>query len=234
MKRRRRIVGPIRSRIPRLRQRLQPVRPPINDNPLTNGEMEFYKRHLPEFKTVFIAGAAYDDAYINMAPDTVQFHLFEPNTERYQELRNKFGRYSNVHINEYGLADHSGTVSYYNDTQSCAKRTHDIQSKSIPITIPLKTLDRYCEENKIASIDFLKIDTEGYEVPILRGAAKIILETKYCQFEYGGAWRDTQHTLQELYALYPDKKYAELFPNGSIVHRPTPIDDFRYTNYIMS
>jgi len=56
-----------------------------------------------------------DDAYINMVAPTVQFHLFEPNAERFKELHTKYGSRQNVHLNQYGLADRTGTVSYYSD-----------------------------------------------------------------------------------------------------------------------
>lgn len=39
------------------------------------------------------------------------------------------------------------------------------------------TLDSFCENNDIKAIDFIKIDTDGHEVYVLKGAAKTI--TKY-------------------------------------------------------
>ncbi|WP_371270960.1 FkbM family methyltransferase [Flavobacterium sp.] len=38
----------------------------------------------------------------------------------------------------------------------------------------VKTLDNYCLKNKIHKIDFLKIDTEGFEIHVLEGAATMI------------------------------------------------------------
>lgn len=210
------------------------VRPPINDDPNENGEVDFYNKILPGLKTVVIAGAAYDDIYINKAPSTVEFHLFEPNAERCEGLRQKFGNRPNTYINQCGLSDSNKESEYYADTQSCVRRTHDIQSQSTPISIPMTTLDKYCMDHELKTLDFLKIDVEGLELPILLGGADIVPRTKFIQFEYGGTWKDSGYKLQEVYSLFPDKMISELFPRGIIVPRLAPIEDFRYTNYIMT
>ena len=38
----------------------------------------------------------------------------------------------------------------------------------------IKTIDNYCEQNGIKKIDFLKIDTQGYEENVINGANKMI------------------------------------------------------------
>jgi FkbM family methyltransferase len=209
-------------------------RPPINDNPYTNGEWAFFDQNKSKFtQTIIIVGAAHDEDYINAVSDQVQFHLFEPNNDRYQTLLTTLGHKPNVTINKCGLADKVGQVQYYADTLSCVQRVHDIQSKSVPVIIPLRTLDDYCAEKKITHVDFLKIDTEGYELPILIGGRQSLINTDFVQFEYGGCWKDTRTRLQTLYQQFPRKKISELMPDGSYVHRPTAIEDYRYTNYIM-
>ena len=45
-------------------------------------------------------------------------------------------------------------------------------------------LSDYVYEKKIESIDFIKIDTEGYELEVLKGAEKVLFKTKYVQFEH--------------------------------------------------
>ena len=45
-------------------------------------------------------------------------------------------------------------------------------------------LSKYIEKKNIKSIDFIKIDTEGYELEVLKGAKKILFKTKYVLFEH--------------------------------------------------
>ena len=45
-------------------------------------------------------------------------------------------------------------------------------------------LSDYIENNTIKSVDFIKIDTEGYELEVLKGAKKILFKTKYILFEH--------------------------------------------------
>jgi len=45
-------------------------------------------------------------------------------------------------------------------------------------------LSDYVEKKKFKSIDFIKIDTEGYELEVLKGAKNILFKTKYVLFEH--------------------------------------------------
>ena len=45
-------------------------------------------------------------------------------------------------------------------------------------------LSDYIEENSIKSIDFIKIDTEGYELEVLKGAKSMLFKTKFILFEH--------------------------------------------------
>ena len=48
----------------------------------------------------------------------------------------------------------------------------------------------YCEKNKVKFIDFLKIDTEGFEMNVLKGFEEQIKNIKIIQFEYGQIDKD--------------------------------------------
>ena len=50
--------------------------------------------------------------------------------------------------------------------------------------VNIERLDDFIEENKIQNIDLLKIDTEGYEYPILKGLGKKINILKFIHFEH--------------------------------------------------
>ena len=52
------------------------------------------------------------------------------------------------------------------------------------LKINITTLDEYLDKNKIKYIDFLKIDTEGYEYEVLKGLKKNIKNVKLIMFEH--------------------------------------------------
>jgi hypothetical protein len=57
------------------------------------------------------------------------------------------------------------------------------------------TLDRFCEVEGMKNIDFLKIDTEGYDLEILKGAETMLKKQAidFVQVEAGMNARNTRH-----------------------------------------
>jgi hypothetical protein len=59
------------------------------------------------------------------------------------------------------------------------------QQGNLKETIQVKRGDDFCRENNITQIDLLKIDTEGFEIPVLKGFSKMISESRvkaiYCE-----------------------------------------------------
>jgi hypothetical protein len=45
-------------------------------------------------------------------------------------------------------------------------------------TVQIETLDRFCSANDVSSIDLLKIDVEGHEMPVLLGAEQLLSEDR--------------------------------------------------------
>ena len=69
----------------------------------------------------------------------------------------------------------SVTSSLYSDAKSNKK-----------ITVDTITIEKYVEEKNIVQIDLLKIDTEGHDLFVLKGANKLIQERKidFILFEF--------------------------------------------------
>lgn len=70
------------------------------------------------------------------------------------------------------------------------------QNKILVSTI---TLDEYCKDNKIESIDFLYMDTQGAESLIFEGAKEILKKTRFIYTEYSNdEMYEGQKNLHEL------------------------------------
>ena len=96
----------------------------------------------------------------------------------------------------------------------------------------------FCEGNKIEKISFLKIDVEGNELSVLKGAEKYISAGKvdYIQFEYGGTFIDAHILLKDVFEFFKNKPYtiSKMMSSG-LKTTPTysrEFENFQYANYV--
>lgn len=79
--------------------------------------------------------------------------------------------------------------------------------------VPTATLDSFCAEHGIGDVQFCKVDTEGFDLEVLRGAAGMLEQQRidFVQVETSFR-RDTQYfsPIWEIDRLMTDKRY-ELF-----------------------
>ena len=161
----------------------------MTQTPIPKEEIELFKQ-LKDLKVIFDVGARTDTNYLEIWPES-EHHLFEPNPEFFDELYKKVGEKSNVHANKYGLGDKNQVVGYIEGLQSfVASEVINNPYATGNLLLPMKTLDTYILENNIKQIDFLKMDTEGYELKILLGATNWFHIIKYLQYEHWGKNND--------------------------------------------
>lgn len=153
-------------------------------------ELETLK-DLKDVKVVFDVGARADIEYFEMFPEA-EFHLFEPNTTFFEELKAKVGDRKNVYLNNYGLGDVEGDFQYSSVLQAFAGGEAPIHNEDKVFKV--KVLNDYIKEKKIKRLDFLKIDTEGYDYKVLIGGSDAVKMARYIQYEH---WDNLEqfHTL---------------------------------------
>jgi FkbM family methyltransferase len=104
--------------------------------------------------------------------------------------------------------------------------------------VPLVRGDAYCAGHGIDRIDFLKIDTEGHEVAVLKGFRDTLAagRIEVVQFEYGGTWLDSRTQLADAFDLLAPLAYeiGRIRPDGVAVlpGYDQAADNFRYANYL--
>lgn len=164
----------------------------MEHTPIPPAELEILKQ-LKHIKTVFDVGARADTDFFEIWPKA-SFHLFEPNPVFYSELMQNVintvdklsgGADQRVFTQPFGLGDKVGEF-YYNPLL----QTFD-QGEAWSVKDPyglsklfVNTLDNYVKENGVKRIDFLKIDTEGYDYKVLKGAKNTLKKCKYIQYEH--------------------------------------------------
>lgn len=113
--------------------------------------------------------------------DKPKIYSFEPIKSTYDYLEEKF-KSKNINFFNLALSDKNEICIMSSDIFSPMNRI--IQTKENfkeTEIVKATTIENICSENNIKSIDYLKIDTEGYDLKVLIGAKKL-LENKLIKF----------------------------------------------------
>ena len=154
------------------------------------------------------------DMMLSVAKDG-KFYCFEPIPHLAAGLRVQYPG-SNFHIFEIALSDKIGsaTFNYVKSNPGYSgllKRRYDNPSEiDEEITVKTDTLDNVIGE---AHVDFIKIDVEGAEMQVLRGARELIKrERPIIVFEHGLGASDIYGTTPEMvFDLLSDELGMQLY-----------------------
>jgi FkbM family methyltransferase len=108
-------------------------------------------------------------------------HAFEPapNTARILQSNIDRNQLANVRVHRLAATDHDGSVHFSNDP-TISQRNHIVTDSAASIVsceVATTSLDSFSRAHNIERIDFAKIDCEGVEPLVLRGA-KALLRNK--------------------------------------------------------
>jgi FkbM family methyltransferase len=142
---------------------------------------EVIKRQLKRNSNTIDVGAHKGDILIKLieaAPEGTHF-AFEPIPALFGELRERFGKKAIVY--PFALGGTNGTVSFNLVTSNPAysgllKRKYDRPEKDECISVEMRTLDEVIPAG--AKIDLIKIDVEGAEFGVVKGAAETLKRSK--------------------------------------------------------
>ena len=141
-----------------------------------------------------------------------QIYAFEPAPESFVRASELYGADPRVHLFQKGVGAETGELSLnvLADSQvsnsfltprqetweSIEYKTGDISTRPVSVT----TLDTFCAERGISGAYLLKIDVQGYELEVLKGAVGILPRIDYVFVESG---------IQRLYEGAPS--FADIF-----------------------
>ncbi len=170
--------------------------------PEQDGELFLYE-HLKENINVLIdAGSKYDTYFLS--DSKIDYHLFEPDSINYNILKENLKHIDknitrNVNINNLGLGSKKEKKYFYDyDGGNGTFCPPNSELTPSDISYDVIRLDDYAKENKIEHVDFIKIDVEGYEFEVLKGAGDLLHKTNYVQFEYANTFQRAGITLKEV------------------------------------
>ena len=216
-------------------------RPVIQDE-----EIGIIEKCIQDGDVVFDVGAYHGEwsARVRQTVKNCTLHLFEASPEAFENLSS--GLLSNEILNHVAVADQAGNLAFhvYRDKPmlSGLYRRLSVEERLMPsgfdtYHMPSICLDDYWPaENGL--INFLKVDVEGAEFDVLRGANDLLRRgaIDYIQLEYGGTFEDSGTTLKSVFYYLKRHGYHLFKVEGSsfehISNFSDHLEDYRYANYL--
>lgn len=164
-------------------------------------------------------------------------YAFEPNVNAFKILTEKLsGKVECLNLGmgadqdigrlfTYSGAPASSHASAFQDMFTHFHKSTDLTA----IEFEMTSVDRFCKDRGIHAIDLLKIDTEGGELQVLKGAREMLAQgrIKVIQFEFGECNVFSRVFLRDFYDVLPDFRIFRLDS-----HRLIPLPTYEATNEI--
>ena len=138
-------------------------------------------------KTYFDVGANVGQTCLRVVQELPEAHIFafEPDPSTFLQLKKAVDGVQNIEPLNIGFGTTIGEVDFFEYDMSLLNSMVDnapyavrYKKKAKRITVKSTTIDQFCKERRLETIDVLKIDTEGYELAVLKGAERVLSEGK--------------------------------------------------------
>ena len=199
------------------------------------------KKYIKKEKCVLFDVGANSGEYSKLLheafPDA-NIYAFEPFPMNYQSLKSNVAGYG-INILRAGLGKKSAKLKMYNFANDETGELATIYKSAlsdlfnaknvVQVEVTIKTLEEFCECQKIEFIDFLKIDVEGHEVAVLQGAKTMIQNNKidFIQFEFNEFNIISRVFLKDFYEILTGYNFYRI-KKGSLI----PMLEYKSINEI--
>jgi len=174
-----------------------------------------------------------------------QIHAFEPSASAFAQLTLAVGGAKRVSVYPLALGETDGETVLYADSAgsglaSLTKRRLDHFGLQFSFEEPvhISTLESWSRSVGIGEFDVLKLDVEGHEMDVLRGAGRLLERVRVIQFEFGGCNIDTRTYFQDFWYFLTEAgfKLHRLGPAGlaPLTHYSEQDETFTTTNFFAS
>jgi FkbM family methyltransferase len=170
-----------------------------SDDPAENGELWLLDRIAPGVEVFFDVGANVGEwtaALLERAP-AARGVLVEPGPEAGERLRTRFG--DRVEIVAAAAGDQEGVATFWEETGAGERSSvvPGFSDDAVERSVPMTTIDALATTYGLNRIDLLKIDVEGFDARVIRGASGLLKQRRVgaMQFEYNRPWASAGDTL---------------------------------------
>jgi len=197
---------------------------------LTRAEEHFLHRNKARFQGgVLVDVGANHGAYARLlrklAP-TAQIIAFEPHPSTFARLRDLMTDIPSVRLIDQAVGDTIGQLTLYDFRSSDGSTQASLSEAAVGLysddiveyAVDCTTIDDFMAATGIDRIDFLKIDTEGHDLAVLKGARNALRERKIgmIQFEFIPANIATGATMRGFFEVLEGYRINRLCLNGTL------------------
>ena len=222
------------------------------ENMKITGEEFLITKFLPkvfgsEEPIIFDVGAnvgEYTNIIINNFPKAKIFS-FEPHPATFSVLSSK-NFTKNVKLYNIAIGEKEETLSLFNRADDTEDSTFAslhreaiseiLKKEVVEIKVPVNTLDNIVDDEKLNRIDFLKIDTEGNELAVLKGASSLLKNCKIgcIHFEFNEMNVISRTFMRDFRVLLKNYRLYRLLPNGLLPLNDSPLSSelFAFQNIL--
>ncbi len=166
----------------------------------------------------------YSKAIHSIFGERLQLYCFEPSRETFAILKENVKNHNNIKPYNVGFGQENKQMVLYSDKKGSGLASlYDRKLEYHGVTmgqqenVIIRRLDDFCRENNIKHIHFLKMDVEGNELNVLKGAEGMITSKSvdYIQFEFGGCNIDSRTFFKDFFdLLHPNYNIYRILKDG--------------------
>ena len=212
----------------------------------SNGELLVQRiaRSRPD-PVVFDVGAnvgQWSTAFLAQPGYPAELHAFEPTAYSHARATEALRNHARVHAlamsSEPGRAE-LHIVRKGAGVNSLVPITGE-RAASMTETVDVETIDRFCAAHAVRTITLLKVDTEGHDLSVLRGASGMLArgDIGIVQFEYNWRWVFSRTYLKDVFDFgddLPSYSLGKVTPKGIEFYDRWhhELETFREANYVL-
>lgn len=133
-----------------------------------------------------------------------QIHSFEPGNRAFSMLSAEFGGQSNVHLHKVALGSRIATLPLLtrDDSELNTFVGADFADPASTQQTEVVTVDSIVAEHNISHLDLLKVDVQGWEMEVVRGAGRLIRDHNLIFILAEMAFRSEETEMQQFCELH--------------------------------
>lgn len=195
-----------------------------------SGEERFLRRYLQQWPEAIVldvgANTGQFAALARAESDAAVIHSFEPHPVAFAQLADRAPglRIAAEHL---ALGDEDGEVEIFDYADETGSQHASVYRAVIEgvhrrpaagVRVRCARLDTFARERAMAHVGLLKIDTEGHELAVLRGAAGLLgaRAIDVIQFEFNEMNVVSRVFMRDFFDLLPDYRIFRLLSDGAI------------------